>query len=70
MMLWGLANLWTEGREGGYSVRHGRRPVSDFGQPRRSEVEAENLEADRPNFFEKAFPCLFPYGCGGIEADR
>ena len=70
MMLWGLANLWTEGHEGGYSVRHGRRPVSDFGQPRWHEVEAENLEADRPNFFEKAFPCLFPYGCGGIEADR
>lgn len=66
MMAWGLANLWKEGKEGGYSVRHGRQPVSDFGRPRRGEVVAE----DRENFFEKAFPCLFPYGRGGPEADR
>ena len=24
MMMWGLANLWKEGREGGYSVHHGQ----------------------------------------------
>ncbi|OCH89790.1 hypothetical protein OBBRIDRAFT_813030 [Obba rivulosa] len=26
------------------------------------------LEAPEENFFEKAYPYLFPYGCGGIEA--
>ena len=32
MMLWGLANLWKEGKDGGYAVRHGQQPVQDFGQ--------------------------------------
>ena len=65
-MAWGLANLWQEGEEGAYAVRHGRRPVSDFGRPR----SGEESDPNRDNFFEKAFPCLFPYGRGGIEADR
>lgn len=65
MMLWGLANLWKEGDEGGYAVRHSRQPVSDFGKPR----QGEESGADRPNYFEKAFPCLYPYGVGGPEAD-
>jgi hypothetical protein len=34
MMQWGLANLWEEGEEGGYAVRHGRCLVNDFGRPR------------------------------------
>jgi len=63
-MLWGLSNLWKE--EGGYSVRHGRHPVNDFGRPQRGEA----VDPERPNFFEKAYPCLFPYGVGGPEADR
>ena len=66
LMAWGLANLWQEGGEGAYAVRHGRRPVSDFGRPR----SGEESDPNRDNFFEKAFPCLFPYGRGGIEADR
>lgn len=66
LMSWGLANLWKDGGEGTYAVRHGKKPVNDFGRPRAGEEVAE----DRPNFFEKAFPCLYPYGCGGIEADR
>lgn len=66
LMSWGLANLWQEGGEGTYAVRHGKKPVSDFGRP----LPGEDIEMDRPNFFEKAFPCLFPYGYGGIEADR
>ena len=71
MMMWGLANLWKEGREGGYSVRHGRRPVSDFGHPRPAHnSEEESMDFNRPNFFEKAFPGLFPYGHGGIEANQ
>ena len=32
LMLSGLANLWQEGKEGGYAVRHGRQSVRDFGR--------------------------------------
>jgi hypothetical protein len=35
LMRWGLANMWKDGREGGYAVRHGRQPVSDFPPPDR-----------------------------------
>jgi len=66
LMAWGLANLWKEGKEGRYGVRHGHQPVNDFGQPRAGEQADEN----HPNFFERAFPCLFSYGEGGIERDR
>lgn len=66
LMAWGLANLWDQGGEGSYAVRHGKKPVNDFGQPRRGDVATP----DRHNFFEKAFPVLFPFGFGGIEADR
>jgi hypothetical protein len=67
MMAWGLMNMWKEDKEGGYAVRHGRRPVNDFGL---SQDPEQALDPDRPNFFEKAFPCLFPYGKGGLEADQ
>ncbi|PCH40663.1 hypothetical protein WOLCODRAFT_168087 [Wolfiporia cocos MD-104 SS10] len=64
MMMWALSNLWKEGREGGYLVRYGQ-PVRDFpGQP------AEGDDEQRMNLSEMAFPCLFPYGEGGIEAPR
>ncbi|OCH93890.1 hypothetical protein OBBRIDRAFT_711845, partial [Obba rivulosa] len=63
-----LANLWNEGREGGYAVRHSRRPVNDFGHPQ--SFGDSPPEAPEENFFEKAYPYLFPYGCGGIEASR
>ncbi|GLB44644.1 putative G-quadruplex DNA unwinding [Lyophyllum shimeji] len=66
LMLWGLANLWKEGQEGGYAVRHGNRPARDFGKPRPGEV----LDSETPNFFEQAFPCLYPFGVGGIEGHR
>ena len=70
LMTWGLVNLWKEGKEGGYTVRHGRQPVSDFGRPRNGK-EPENIPGHRrANFFEKAFPCLFPYGKGGIEGEQ
>ncbi|KAJ6631969.1 hypothetical protein B0H10DRAFT_2159554 [Mycena sp. CBHHK59/15] len=68
MMTWGLENLWRSGKEGAYAVRHGRHPVNDFGKPRADDPKP--ADPDRPNFFEKAFPCLFPYGKGGLEADR
>ena len=66
-MKWGLANLWKDGREGGYAVRHGRQPVSDF--PPRDAGDTEGT-TNQPNYFEKAFPCLYPYGCGGLESER
>ena len=59
LMKWGLANLWEEGREGGYAVRHGQEPVRDF----------PSMESNM-NFFERAFPILFSYGRGGPEAAR
>ena len=64
--MWALSNLWEKGEEGGYAVWHGRQPVHDFPD------HHNGIEADPNwiNFFEKAFPCLFPYGFGGIEADR
>lgn len=67
LMKWGLGNLWKDGREGGYAVRHGRQPVSDF--PPRKAGDGE-CPTDQQNFFEKAFPCLYPYGQGGLESER
>ncbi|EKM53754.1 uncharacterized protein PHACADRAFT_198176 [Phanerochaete carnosa HHB-10118-sp] len=81
LMLWGLANLWKEGKEGAYAVRHERQPVSTFGRSRKRPGSAcDEAEQSEPeciptgkvspnelNFFERAFPCLYPYGCGGIE---
>jgi hypothetical protein len=60
MMAWGLANLWKDGQEGGYLIRHGCTPVNDFGGSN-SVAEDANTDLDWPNLFEKAFPCLFPY---------
>ena len=72
LMKWGLANMWKDGHEGGYAVRHSRQPVSDF--PPRADCEDQAgggmCPVDQPNFFEKAFPCLFPYGRGGLESKR
>ena len=80
-MAWGLMNMWTRGQEGAYAVRHGRDPVSDF-PPRRKNRDNQGGAPDastqddvsdtsmEPNFFERAFPCLFPYGLGGIDARR
>ena len=67
LMLWGTANLWKEGKEGAYAVRHGGQPVHDFGRPRKGE---EAHDDDKSNYFEKAFPCLFLYGEGGIEGQQ
>ena len=71
-MAWGLMNMWARGQEGAYAVRHGRDPVSDF-PPRPKNGDSQENRSDtsaEPNFFEKAFPCLFPYGLGGIDARR
>lgn len=55
----GLINLWKEQKEGGYAVQHGWTPASDFRHQRSEE-----------NFWEKAYPTLFPYGEGGPERER
>lgn len=69
LMAWGLSNLWKDGQEGGYAVRHGLQPVSDFGRTRKQASQAkEDEDPNQPNFFERAFPALFPYGRGGIES--
>ncbi len=75
MMLWGLSNLWKNSGEGGYSVRHGAEPVSDFGRSRQapsgSAESSSRPQTSSPlNYFERAFPCLFPYGRGGLEAEQ
>ncbi|KAG9015584.1 hypothetical protein FRB94_000189 [Tulasnella sp. JGI-2019a] len=71
LMLYALANVMDESRgEGGYAVRHSNNAVNDFGRPRRgaSEQEREFLQSHNP--MTSAFPGLFPYGEGGIEANR
>ena len=67
LTIWALANLWKEGKEGGYAVRHGQKPVRDFGRVRPVSELLNETEEERPNFFEKAFPYLFPYGGRGIR---
>ncbi|OCH88801.1 hypothetical protein OBBRIDRAFT_813456 [Obba rivulosa] len=62
LMQSGLFNLWQDGQEGGYAIRHGSQPIRDF-----SMRELDGEEQTVGNVFERAFPCLFPYGVGGIE---
>ena len=62
----GLSNLCADIREPPYAVRHGLQPVSDF--PTRSADGRGTLLSH--NLFERAFPCLFPYGEGGLESPR
>lgn len=69
LMTWGLANLWSEGKEGGYVERHGSRFVRDIGGPDVTSEDASD-RTNSNNLFEQAFPCLFPYGVGGVEARR
>lgn len=52
--------MWSQGREGMYLGQHSRDPVPDF----------PPLERTVDNYWEKAFPLLYPYGTGGIEAKR
>ncbi|KAJ3819151.1 hypothetical protein F5880DRAFT_1490155, partial [Lentinula raphanica] len=65
-MKWALSRLSEdEGDwEGMYAVRHGGRPVRDL-------MRQPKLGKDvNDDFFEKAFPVLFPYGEGGLERER
>jgi len=56
--MYALANLQDSSQEGGYAVRHSKTAITDFGQ-----------NATR-NPLAAAFPVLFPYGVGSIEAER
>ena len=66
MMMWAMAKLWGQGQEGTYAVWHSNQPVHDFPDWH----GMNDINIDHPNFFEKAFPCLFLYGYGGLEADH
>jgi hypothetical protein len=46
--------------EGAYAIQHRSRPVQDV-------IFSNTEDHMQNNLFEKAFPCLFPYGCDGIE---
>ena len=63
IMSWAFANIDGETP---YVVRHGSKPVSTFGVTQNCTAHPNDI----PNFFEKTFPCLYPYGCGGVEASR
>lgn len=68
LMNWGLQNMWkqTDDSEWGYAVRHGAL-VNTFGRPMKGQGPAD---PNRRNYWEAAFPLLYPYGIGGIESDR
>lgn len=66
LMRWGLMNMWKDGHEGGYAICHSHKPVSDFP----AVGDDSHCPMDQHNFFEKAFPCLYPYGQGRIEGAR
>jgi len=61
LMMYALANLYDNSQEGGYVVRHSMRAINDFSQTATQTGTRNPLAA--------AFPILFPYGVGGIEAD-
>jgi hypothetical protein len=51
-MTWGLENLWKDGKETPYAVRHSKKSVNNFGRPLNSPNLKEDLDFDRPNYFE------------------
>ncbi|CEL62289.1 DNA repair and recombination protein pif1, mitochondrial OS=Schizosaccharomyces pombe (strain 972 / ATCC 24843) GN=pif1 PE=1 SV=1 [Rhizoctonia solani AG-1 IB] len=62
----GLANLLKQSSNSEmYAIRYGA-PTNTFGQPRHGEL----ADPGRGNYWERAFPMLYPYGIGGIESDR
>jgi hypothetical protein len=71
LMSHSLTNLGsTLSQEGGYAVRHGRTPVSDFGRPIQGTSASVHHALNSVNLSADTFFWLYPYGEGGIEADR
>ncbi|KIO04742.1 hypothetical protein M404DRAFT_52669, partial [Pisolithus tinctorius Marx 270] len=62
LMAQALANFNDNTQEGGYVVRHGNAPINDFPPSMQSPAMWNPLGT--------AFPVLFPYGRGAIEAER
>ena len=62
----GIDNLMEDMREATYAIRHGSKPVRDF-PPQCSDTGGT---ADGEDYFEKAFPCVFPWGEGGLYRVR
>ncbi|KAG9318983.1 hypothetical protein JVU11DRAFT_1099 [Chiua virens] len=60
-MKYALASIHDSDSEGGYAVRHGHQPLSEFGKGYRGQPDPKQ------NPLAAAFPMLFPYGIGGIE---
>lgn len=74
LMLSAIENLRQElgqqmTHEGGYAVRHGGF-ARDFGQLRRGGNANEESPEEMENPSAWTFPTLFPYGVGGLEANR
>jgi hypothetical protein len=67
LMLYALANISGNGDvEGGYAARWGSNPVNTFPKPK----NGATLDPEIPNPITAAYPSLFPYGIGGLEAER
>lgn len=62
LMSFALANLSDSSKEGGYVIRHSRHALDDFGET--------VAHAGGCNPLAAAFPVLFPYSVGSIEALR
>jgi hypothetical protein len=58
------------GREGGYAVRHRHTPVPNFCHLRNGPSSSSDSELQSGNLSADTFFWLYPYGEGGIEADR
>lgn len=63
----------VQGHVESYFVRRGGECVNEY--PRRDATSASEFnlglgDINDPNHLLGAFPCLFPYGCGGFEVDR
>ena len=56
--------------ETAYLIQHGGKPLHDFGRPSKSQAQAGSVNDDEGNLFEQAYPCLYPYGVGGIEGKQ
>jgi hypothetical protein len=69
LMAMAMINTWNE-KEGGYLVRHGSKPLRDFGRPSKAQTHPSSIQVEAGNLFERAYPCLYPYGVGGIEGEQ